>query len=84
MDTLASSFLTHCFFLYHVVVVSVSAAYAVGRGFAPRPGDTKDHYKIVQTASLHCTHVLGYEFKVQPNCLKGCIVCGTVYVVMQL
>ena len=27
------------------LVVSVSASYAAGRGFAPRPGHTKDHHK---------------------------------------
>ena len=27
------------------LVVSVSASYTVGRGFASRPGDIKDHHK---------------------------------------
>ena len=34
-------------------VGSVSASRTVGREFASRPGHTKDHHKIVQTASLH-------------------------------
>ena len=36
-------------------VGSVSASRAVGREFASRPGHTKDHHKMVQTASLHGT-----------------------------
>ena len=31
----------------------VSASRTVGREFASRPGHTKDHHKMVQTASLH-------------------------------
>ena len=27
------------------LVVSMSASHAVGRGFAPQPGHTKDHHK---------------------------------------
>ena len=27
------------------LVVSVSASHAIGRGFAPRPGHTKDHHE---------------------------------------
>ena len=34
-------------------VGSVSASRTVGREFASRPGHTKDHHKMVQTASLH-------------------------------
>ena len=34
-------------------VGSVSASCTVGREFASRPGHTKDHHKMVQTASLH-------------------------------
>ena len=44
------------------LVVSMSASDAVGRGFAPRPGHTKDHDKMVQTSSLLGTHALGLEF----------------------
>ena len=53
----------------------------VGRGFVSRPGHNKDHHKIVQTASLPCTHALRYEFDSAPrlserpgsvwNCLRG-------------
>ena len=45
------------------LVVSVSASHAVGRGFASRPGHTKDHHKMVQTASPLGTH--GYEWHVR-------------------
>ena len=41
------------------LVVSVPASLAVGRGFAPRPGHTKNHHKKVHTASLLGTHALG-------------------------
>ena len=43
------------------LVVSVWASHAKGRGFLPQLGHTKEHHKIVQTASLHCTHALGLE-----------------------
>ena len=35
------------------LVVSMSASHAVGPWFVPLPGHTKDHEKMVQTASLH-------------------------------
>ena len=39
----------------------MSASHAVGRRFTPRRGHTKDHIKqMVQTASLHGMHALGY------------------------
>ena len=60
----------------------MSASHTVGRGFASLPGHTKDHHKMVQTASLHCTHV--FNSVVQPDCLKGRVVCGTVYEDMHL
>ena len=41
------------------LVISMSASHALGRRFAARPGHTKDHDKMVQTASLLGTHVLG-------------------------
>ena len=44
------------------LVVRVSASHAVGREFASRPVHTKHHYKMVQTAFLHGTHALGWEF----------------------
>ena len=44
----------------------------VGRGFASRPGHTKDHLKK------------GRGLTVQPDCLKGRVVCGTFYVDLHL
>ena len=41
------------------LVVSVFACQMVGHWFAPRPGHTKDHHKMVQTASLLGTHASG-------------------------
>ena len=35
------------------LVFRLFASHTVGRGFAPLPGHTKDHHKMVQTASLH-------------------------------
>ena len=64
------------------LVVSVSASHTVGREFASLSGHTKDHHKMAQTASLYCTHALGLT--VQPDCLKGRVVCGTVYGDMHL
>ena len=43
-------------------VLSVFVSNAVGSWFAPRPGHTKDHHKMVQTASLLDTQALGLEF----------------------
>ena len=34
---------------------------------------------MVETASLHCTQAVGLEFAVQPDCVKGQTVYGTVY-----
>ena len=42
-----------------LVLVSISACHAEGLGFAMRPGNTKDHHKTVQTASLLGTQALG-------------------------
>ena len=39
--------------------------------------------KMVQTASLH-RHACVRSLAVQPNCLKGRVVCGTVYGEMHL
>ena len=52
----------------------------VGRGFASRPGDTKDHHKI-GTNCLPEWHAKrqGRSLTVQPDCQKGRVVCGTVY-----
>ena len=44
------------------LVVSMSASNAVGCGFASRLGHTKDHHKMVQTASLLGTQGLGKYF----------------------
>ena len=54
-----------------LIVVSVSASHRVGSGFASRPGHTKDHH-------------YGRSLRVQPDCLKGRVVCGTVYGDMHL
>ena len=37
------------------IIHSMSASHAIGHGFAPPLGHTKDHHKMVQTASLHGT-----------------------------
>ena len=67
------------------LVISVSASHMVhvGRGFASRPGDTKDHQKMVHIASLHGMHALGYEFD-SAVLSKRLVVCGTVYGDMHL
>ena len=50
-----------------------------------RPGRTKDHYKN-GTNCLPAWHAmrLGRSLTVQPDCLKGRVVCGTVYGDMHL
>ena len=48
----------------------MSASRTVGREFASRPGHTKDHHKMVQTASLLGTHALGLEFGSAPQLSK--------------
>ena len=58
--------MTKIFWPYHLsrtlhlvgLVVSVSSSQAVGQGFKPRRGYTKDIIKMVQTASLLGTHAL--------------------------
>ena len=40
------------------LVVSVSASHTIGREFDSRPGHTKDHHKMVQTASLFGTQCI--------------------------
>ena len=67
------------------LVVSVSASHTVGRVFAFPPGHTEDHHKMVQCASLHM-HAMhkGRSLTMQPDCLKGRVVCGTVYGDMHL
>ena len=61
-------------------VVSMSASHTVCRGLASRPSHTKDHHKI-GTNSLPAWHNMRYVWSlaVQPDCLKGWVVCRTVY-----
>ena len=58
------------------LLVSVSASRTVGREFAPRLGHTKDHHKN-GTDCLPVWHTihLGRSLTVQPDCLKGRVVC---------
>ena len=62
------------------LVVSVSASRKVDREFASRPGHTKDHHKN-GTDCLPVWHTMRWvrSLTVQPDCLKGRVVCGTVY-----
>ena len=50
-----------------------------------RPGHTKDHHKN-GTNCLPAWHAMreGWSLAVQPDCLKGRVVCGTVYGDMHL
>ena len=67
------------------LMVSVSASHTIGRGFASRPGHTKDHHKN-GTNCLPARHAMRYgrSLTVHPDCLKGWVVCGTVYGDMHL
>ena len=67
------------------LVVSVSDSHTVGRGFASRPGHTEDHHKN-GTNCLPAWHAMrwGRSLTVQPDCLKGRVVCGPVYGDMHL
>ena len=68
-------------------MVSVSASYTVGRGFTPRPGHTEDHHKkCTNSYCLPAWHAIrwGRSLAVQPDCLKGRVVFGTVYGAMHL
>ena len=62
------------------LVVRVSAYHKVGRGFASWPGHIKDHHKY-GTNCLPAWHAMssGWSLTVQPACLKGRVVCGTVW-----
>ena len=62
---------------------SLSASRTVGREFASRPGHTKDHHKN-GTNCLPAWHAMRKSLAVQPDCLKGRVVCGTVYGEMHL
>ena len=66
-------------------VGSEAASQMVGREFASRPGHTKDHHKS-GTNCLPAWHAMRYgrSLAVQPDCLKGREVCGTVYGDMHL
>ena len=66
-------------------VGSVSASRTVGREFASRPGHTKDHHKNgTNCLPAYACMRYGWSLAVQPNCLKGRVVCGTVYGEMHL
>ena len=67
------------------LVVSVSTTHMVGHEFASRPGHTKDHHKN-GTNCLPAWHAMRYgrSLTVQPDCLKGRVVCETVYGDMHL
>ena len=62
-----------------------SVGSTVSREFASRPGHTKDHHKN-GTNCLPAWHAMCYgrSLEVQPNCLKGWVVCGIVYGEMHL
>ena len=67
------------------LVVSVSASHRISREFASRLGHTKNNYKN-GTNCLPAWHAMHYgrSLAVQPNCLKGQVVCGSVYGDMHL
>ena len=64
------------------LVLNMSASHAVGRWFASQPGHIKDHHKN-GTNCLPALHAC-IRVAVQPNCLKGRVVCGIVYGNMHL
>ena len=66
------------------LVVSVSASHTVGGEFASRPGHTKDHYKNGTNCLPAWQASQGRSLTMQPDCLKGRVVCGTVYGDMHL
>ena len=68
------------------LVVSMSASHTVGRGFGSRPGNTKDHHKNGTNCfpAWHADIRLCRSLTMQPDCLKGQVVCGTVYGDMHL
>ena len=61
------------------ISVSMSASNAVGHGFAFRMGHTKDYYRN-GTYCLPAWHtgVKSRNLAVQPDCVKGQVVYGTV------
>ena len=58
----------------------VAKVFTDWHGFASRPGHTKDHHKN-GTNCLLPWHAMYYarSLTVQPDCLKGRVVCGTVW-----
>ena len=54
--------------------------FTVSCDFASRPGHTKDHHEN-GTNCLPAWHAMRYgrSLTVQPDCLKGRVVCGTVF-----
>ena len=68
-------------------VVNISASHSVGCVFAPPclVIPCKDHHKNGTNCfpAWHGRHK-GRSFTVQPDCLKGWVVCGTVYGDMHL
>ena len=67
------------------LVVSVSSSHTVVCGFASRSGHTKDQHKNGKNClpAWHKMHK-GRSLTVKPDCLKGRVVCGTVYGDMHL
>ena len=64
------------------LVVSMSTSHTVSRGFASRPGHTKNHNKN-GTNCLPAWHpgvrVRVSLLAVQPDCGKGWVACGTLF-----
>ena len=61
------------------LVVTMSAYYAVGHGFASQPCHTKDHHNKNGTNCLPAWHAGIRALTVLPHCLKGWVLHGTVY-----
>ena len=58
---------------------------SVGSVSASRPGHTKDHHKTgTNCLPTYARMRYGWSLAVQLNCLKGRVVCGTVYGEMHL
>ena len=79
------SLLTHYVLIFHNHVglalwLACPSLNVVGCEFASRLGHTKDHHKNGTNClpALHACVRVGV-LTVQPNCLKGRVVCGTVY-----
>ena len=59
------------------LVVNVFASHTVGRGFTSRSGHTKDHHRNgTKCLPVWCAVIW---VGVQPDCLIGRVVCGTVH-----